>query len=289
MKGTVRIAAIGFLLAGIAAAADAPKLKTLSDAEIYVKARMAELEKAKAEAIAKARADIERRTALSWQAKLAVLRRQLIEERAKVAQLTAKVEDLTNILKTRQATAAIAPTPKEWGRPVFADDFSRQDVSDKWDKEGLKPGPNCYKVVDGMLTGKEKIDSLPRFSGKAIRVEYDTWTMAENPCDASVYLANPEKDFSVFAGIGGEMNRVCKLVAGDKALARKGVSPIIRGRRQHMIVECGRGVMRVEVDGKMVIEHKGVDVPAAFENVHLALYSWTPGMHFDNVKVFVIK
>jgi len=288
MRTAATLCLTACLLATAARGADAPAAKTLSDAEIYIKVRMADIEKEKAEAIAAARADAERRIALQYQATLADLKRQLIEERAKAVELEAKAEDLTRMLKSRQPEAPPPPTPQSWGKPLFEDDFSRADVSDKWDKESLEPRGNHFTVADGMLTGKETIATLQRFSGKAIRVEYDTWTIAENPCDASVYLADPKKDFSVFCGIGGNMNRVCRLIVSNKELAVKNMAALVRGKRQHMVFECGQSRMRIEVDGKTVLQYEGAEAPAQLDDVRVVLYTWTAGMHFGNVKVYAV-
>jgi hypothetical protein len=284
----VRVAVALFLAAGWALAGP-PTPAGAQDAEAVLKARTAEMERQKAEEVAKARAEAERKVTLEYQAKLAEVRRQLVEERARAAELSAKVDDLTGILKAIPPSASVPTTPKEWGRPVFSDDFSRDDISDRWDKAGLQPPAGQFKVVDGMLTGKDRIATLQRFTGKAVRVEYDTWTIAPNPSDASMYLLDREKDFSAFAGIGGEMNRVCTLKAGGKVLAQKERATLARGRRQHMVVECGGGKMRIEVDGETVLEYQGDGAPAKVENAQLALYAWTPGMHFDNVRVYVVQ
>ena len=54
------------------------------------------------------------------------------------------------------------------------------------------------------------------------------------------------------------------------------------------------------LDGELTLTHVGgrsetcvagdtLLVPKGFKGVTVSLYTWTPGMHFDNVKIYVIK
>ena len=280
-------AALLVLLVGVALAADtAPK--TLSDAEIYVKAKMREMEKGKRAAVAKARDESERKTALRYMAQIGELKKQVIQQRAKLTELQQKYDAVLNILKSGVASTATQQTPSRWGKPVLVETFDGKDFSDAWDQKALAQGPP-WKIAEGMATGKETLWTARRFGGKGIRIEYQSWTLAEAPCDASLFLENPERDFRVLAGYGGSMNRECRLAVGSANVARKRGPALIRGKRQQMVVEVGEGKVVSYLDGRKLLDYAGKDAPKALENVRLGLYSFTPGMHFDNVKVYVIK
>ena len=283
-EGTVLVA---LLLAACQAAGaqNAPKIETLSDAEIYVKVKTAEMEKQKTAAIDAARAEAERKAALAYQAQLGDMKKQLIEARARAVELERRLDDIMGLLKKGVAASGVSPTPARWGKPVFADDFTEGAISDAWSREGLGEGGQHFEIVDGMLTGKERILIARPFSAKALRVEYDTWTISETPCDASVYVLSAQTDWQLFVGIGSEMNRLCRLNVGGEVLARKSGAFLVRGKRQHIVVEVGERKARVEVDGQVVVQYEGDKVPARLDSVRLALYAFTTGMHFDNVRV----
>ena len=289
MRNAIRAYVIVAAVGSAVWAADLPRVKSLTDAQLYVRAKMREMERKSAAAMKRAERDIERRLKLRHAAKLADLKRQLIEERARSADLQQRLRDVMGMLKSGVAATVAAHTPKRWGKPVFADDFSAPKISDKWLTKELNPKGNFFQIKDGMLTGKETIRTSQRFSGKAVRIEYDSWTLSSTPCDASALLQAPEVDFRVFAGIGGEINKMCRIVVGNEEVARKGEASLVRGKRQHMVVEVGEGKVRIEVDGRTVLLYQGAKAPKELKNVLLGLYSWTPGMHFDNVKVYVIR
>jgi len=223
-KTTVRFVVMmltGRLLTFAAAAAD-PEPATLSDAQVFVKVKLAEMEKDKAAAIEKAKANADRNAMLKYQAELADVKRALISERAKVVRLEKEVNDLRDALKNASApvSAPIVPVPERWGTPVFADDFAAPQISDKWDKKKLIRG-NAFEIKDGMLTGKEKITTTARFNAKSIRVEYDTWTMSDTPCDATVFIENPDTGFVVMGQLGAEMNAYSRITAQGDELVRE--------------------------------------------------------------------
>jgi len=280
------------ILVAVCAAAHAGKApsaeKTLSDAELYVKVKTAEIRKQAAADLVKARADAEREIALRYQAKLAELKRQLVVERARSAEFRQKLDDAMEIIKGGTAAAEVKPTPGRWGSPVFTDGFGGREIGSGWDKAGLAKGGHRFRIADGMLTGKETIRMARRFTARAVRVEYDAWTLSQTPCDASIVIEVPEKSYRVFAGIGGELNRVSRITIGGKTVVAKQGKALVRGRRQHMVVEVGQGVVRTEVDGKTLNEYRGAQAPKALKDVAISLYTWTPGMHFDNVRVYVI-
>lgn len=289
MRQIVVMTIATLIVAASALAGDKPAVKTLSDADLYLQAKLEKLEKDKATALEEAQQKIQRELALQYAAQIGDLKRQLIAERAKVAELQKKVDDLTAMLKAGLSTSAPQPPPKRWGKPAFADGFSAAEISDGWAKQHLKPGGDFFRVVDGMLTGKEKISIAQKFSGKALHVEYDTWTMSETPCDASLYAESPESDLVIFVGIGSDLNKQCRVNIGEDIVAKKGGIFLRRGKRQHLAIDLGQGKVRIEVDGQTVLDYTGDKAPKQLKDVTLSLYSWTPGMHFDNVRVYVVE
>lgn len=101
---------VAVLCAAGMAVAQTPAVEKMSDAEIYVKVRLEELQKEQTNAIAVARADIERDVNLKFLAELGDLKRQLIEERAKTADLQRKLDDLAPLVKSITPPAPV-PVP----------------------------------------------------------------------------------------------------------------------------------------------------------------------------------
>lgn len=275
---------VGIFCWAAALGAEVSKIKDMKEAEKFISAKTLEIEKEKAAAVARAQTEIEQKLTPGYQARMEEVKKKLEEERAKAADLQKKHDEAMRIL--RSETAAFPATPERWGKPVFEDDFSGADVSDKWSKKNFKDQP--FKIEDGMLTGKQKISIAQTFSGKALRIQYDTWTMSKSPCDASVF-AEAGNWPMVFGGIGGEGNRLCRIGIGAETVAKSDGAFLVPVKRQRLAVELGEGKIRIEVDGKTVLEYKGEKAPKELKEVTFSLYTFAPGMNFDNVRVYVVK
>jgi len=176
-------------------------------------------------------------------------------------------------------------TPGRWGKPVFSDNFEAGTISNKWKPEG-----DHFEVVEGMLTGYQKISIVRKFTGRAVRLEYDVLVMSEtDACDASMMAESPKDEFAVLLTIAGEYNRSSAIRINNEVAVSRAGPVLLRCRRQRVAVELGNRQIRVDVDGNPFLDYRGKMAPQKFRDLALSLFAWAPGIHFGNVKIYLIK
>jgi len=186
--------------------------------------------------------------------------------------------------------AKVPPATTETEALLFSDRFDRKELGEDWH---LYRGQAAIKDDALFVKGPAGISIRPpgdtRKLGPNLRVEYDA--VSDDPGDLSLLLnvciggdANDQHCVSTgyFFGIASEGNKLCKILAFGKELARSETPGLKPGRKYHVTVEKSNGLMRILIDGKEMVRADNQELVGAGS---LGFYVWNTGT-FDNLEVY---
>ncbi|MDP6502791.1 MAG: hypothetical protein QF886_04215, partial [Planctomycetota bacterium] len=201
-----------------------------------------------------------------------------------------------NVLTSLLPALLIVPSlvygqAKEGWREVFRDDFERQELGPRWNKG------SGAEIKDGWLTtgGRETFAWIRQeLAFPAIRIEYDAYVRRVTPKSAFSDLScalSPSREpgfqkeacWFLFASGNNEKSEL----RGPQGFSLKTDSAKAKakeGRVYHVRAELNGRVMRLSINGRMLIEGlQSIDPQRRFACV----YSWSGIARFDNVRVMV--
>ena len=173
---------------------------------------------------------------------------------------------------------------------IFSDGFDREALGKDWH---VYRGQAAIKDNALYVEGPAGVSIRPSGEaarlGRNLRVEYDA--VSGDPGDLSLLLnvckggdANDQHCVSTgyFFGVASEGNKICKIMAFGKELARRKMPAFQPGQKYHVTVEKNDGRMRILIDGREVVRAENQKLVGAGS---LGFYVWNSGT-FDNLEVY---
>lgn len=213
-----------------------------------------------------------------------------------------------------QADASMTSAEEAGWELAFEDDFERDELGDRWQEVDGE-----WAIENGQLVGHGTLMTSRGYPGKnptgAIgfqRMAFEATTAVKPLAFLIVGDEKPEVDVSdlssflhvpgpepskpeVFASgyffqFGGKMNTRNQIRKGGVVVAsdKEPETRIQQDKTHHVVVENDEGVVRMYVDGKLLLEHKedGSIMGPGFDRAGFYLYTKA---RIDNVKLYVKK
>lgn len=180
-----------------------------------------------------------------------------------------------------------------WGMPLETEDFTGSAWKLRWSQRGRwefagdritsASERDCTLVYKPRLIPPVAIEYTGRFASSAKAGDLSVWWCEDdsptlNPSD------NVDKTNSWFVQAGAYENSWCAIWRTPDQIRSQINSLVLQPDRDYRFrVEIGRDVLRMWIDGSLVLEHREL-LPIACGNI--GLYTWNAGKTFTNVRIW---
>jgi tRNA A-37 threonylcarbamoyl transferase component Bud32 len=188
-----------------------------------------------------------------------------------------------------------APGPPGWETVYERARFEPADLAD-W-----RPSSGRWRVEDGALVAESPSGADLTLAAPVagdVRVSYTATLRPRDPSAGDLSLAllpagasregpKDEGRQDYFFGFGSNGNTNSKLMRGARRLsiAEGAEARIVPGRAHEVVCERAGGALRLEVDGRAVLEHRDLFPLSFARGAEVVLYAWVGEARFARVKV----